>query len=88
MSEFDEFGFEAPRPTSDCEYGPRSLLPCAGPAQTQYSRSGLTSSVYCERHWGEHNDILDGIAERYPDSDVAPAWFDPTYAGESWNDDY
>ncbi|HUV09950.1 MAG TPA: hypothetical protein VMX12_03165 [Acidimicrobiia bacterium] len=21
-------------------------------------------------------------------SDVAPAWFDPTYAGERWDDDY
>lgn len=26
--------------------------------------------------------------ERYADSDVAPDWFDPTYAGERWSDDY
>jgi hypothetical protein len=26
--------------------------------------------------------------ERYADSDVAPAWFDPSIAGERWDDDY
>jgi len=26
--------------------------------------------------------------ERYADSDVAPSWFDPSYAGERWNEDY
>ncbi|ALF01567.1 hypothetical protein AVU96_gp068 [Mycobacterium phage Snenia] len=30
---------------------------------------------------------MDAIRERYPDTDIPPAWFDPTYAGERWNED-
>ena len=48
----------------------------------------MTSTFRCDSHESEHQDVLDGISRRYPDSDVAPSWFDPTYAGESWNDDY
>lgn len=61
---------------------------CGGEVQEYWSRSGVTKSARCEVHWAAHNAILDGIATRYPDSDVPPSWFDPTYAGEHWNDDY
>lgn len=63
-------------------------MTCAGEVNEYWSRSGCTKSARCEAHWMAHNEMLDGIAERYPDSDAAPAWFDPTYAGERWNDDY
>lgn len=62
--------------------------PCGGEVEQRWSRSGMTSTFRCERHEMDHQDILDGISRRYPDSDVAPAWFDPTYAGETWDDDY
>jgi hypothetical protein len=88
-SEYDENGFELPLPAEACS-GIRQYegTPCFGEVYTRYSRSGLTSTFRCEGHEMEHQDVLDGIARRYPDSDVAPAWFDPTYAGERWNDDY
>jgi hypothetical protein len=62
--------------------------PCEGEVSVYWSRSGLTSTERCEGHQRAHWDALDAIAQRYPDSDTPPAWFDPTYAGESWNDDY
>jgi hypothetical protein len=55
------------------------------------SGSGLRYAR-CEKHFDEYVERvqpkLDEIAERYPDTELAPSWFDPTYAGESWNDDY
>lgn len=40
----------------------------------------------CEKHWGERLDVQDGINERYPA--LQPAGFDPSYAGERWEEDY
>lgn len=89
MSNFDEHGFELPFPTSFCERGGQYPdVACKGDVYTHISRSGMTSSRMCDAHFEAHNDVLDGIAQRYPDSSVAPAWFDPTYAGESWDSDY
>lgn len=52
------------------------------------SSTGATSYVMCEAHRAERMERTMAIRQRYPDSDVAPSWFDPTYAGERWNDDY
>lgn len=38
----------------------------------------------CDFHWGERLRRREGSMEIYANSDVAPAWFDPTYAGEEW----
>lgn len=86
MSEYDDSGFEKPRPATDCRsFGNGD---CTGEVFTRYSRSGMTSTVRCDGHESAHQDMLDGISRRYPDSPVAPDWFDPTYAGERWDDDY
>lgn len=88
-SEYDEQGFELPLPAEACTSAERGdSTPCEGPVYTRYSRSGMTSTFRCEGHEMAHQMVLDGIAERYPDSDVDPSWFDPTYAGESWDSDY
>lgn len=87
-STFDADGFEIPAPAEACSSRSRETTPCSGDVLTRYSRSGMTSTLRCEGHEMAHQDVLDGISRRYPDSDVAPSWFDPTYAGESWNDDY
>lgn len=43
----------------------------------------------CDRHWSERLDIQAGINRRYaPSSDVPPRGFDPSYAGECWDEDY
>lgn len=42
----------------------------------------------CDRHWEKRLDFQEKHNRDYPDSPVAPSWFDPSYAGERWNDDY
>jgi hypothetical protein len=42
----------------------------------------------CEKHWDERLDEQERINERYPDSPCAPSWFDESYAGERWDDEY
>lgn len=42
----------------------------------------------CEGHFLTRLDRWENSIERYADSDVAPAWFDPTACGERWDDDY
>ena len=42
----------------------------------------------CDKHWGERVEIQEGINERYPDTPNPPSDFDPSYAGEHWDEDY
>lgn len=43
----------------------------------------------CDKHWERRLEKQDEINRRYaPNSDVPPADFDPTYAGERWGEDY
>lgn len=91
MSEFDYtdgewYDWDAPGPTSACHFYPSPE--CDGPVTTVTSRSGLTTSHKCEAHQQALAEALAGIDERYPDSPFAPSWFDPTYAGERWDEDY
>lgn len=41
----------------------------------------------CEKHWQQRLDTEEQIRQRYPDSPFPPADFDPSYAGESWDED-
>ena len=69
--------------TSDCMNFPSPN--CSGEAWERVSRSGCTRSVKCEGCQAALDEILDAIDVRYPDSSTPPSWFDPTYAGESWD---
>jgi hypothetical protein len=61
---------------------------CRGPLQYRMALSGTGKSfVRCDKHWGDRLAMQDKINNRYPDSEFAPSDFDPTYAGERWNDD-
>lgn len=42
----------------------------------------------CEGHFERRLERWENSIERYADSDCAPDWFDPDYAGERWDDDY
>ena len=42
----------------------------------------------CEHHWTQRLEQRENSIERYENSDVPPDWFDPSYAGERWSDDY
>jgi hypothetical protein len=62
---------------------------CAGEVEYRMPLSGTGRSfARCDLHWSERLDAQDRINRRYPDSPFAPAGFDPTYAGESWDGDY
>lgn len=41
----------------------------------------------CDYHWAIRLKKQEEIDERYPDTPIAPANFDPTYAGERWDED-
>lgn len=60
---------------------------CHGPVEYRLAPSG-SAIPRCERH---HNDRWDQYQqselERYADSDLPPAWFDPAAAGERWTED-
>lgn len=48
-----------------------------------------TTMIYeCEYHTRKSIEFRQGVRERYPDSPIPPSDFDPTYAGERWDDDY
>ena len=42
----------------------------------------------CTNHQDRRERARDNSIEKYANSDVAPAWFDPADAGERWDDDY
>jgi hypothetical protein len=70
--------------------------PCSGDVLSYLSKSGLTVTLRCELHQDEHRERMEELEGRlqrdYPGYDnphsSPPAWFDPTYAGERWDDDY
>lgn len=63
---------------------------CAGPVEYRMALSATGKSFpRCDRHWSLRLKEQDRINATYghPDSDVAPSWFDPTAAGERWDED-
>lgn len=59
---------------------------CKGPVDYWSSGSSMKSWPRCTFHGEKRIDQANDRSsmEYYADSDVAPSWFDPTYAGESW----
>lgn len=41
----------------------------------------------CIRHFDERLARYESSIERYAASDAVPSWFDPSYAGERWDDE-
>lgn len=61
---------------------------CEGQVEYRLALSATGRSFpRCERHWNERLDAQEEHARRYPDSDLPPADFDPSYAGERWNEE-
>ena len=74
-------------PLSDCiNSGPD----CEGDCEYRMPLSGSGKSFpRCDLHWSERLDTQERLRRDYGvDSDIPPSDFDPTYAGESWSDDY
>lgn len=70
---------------ADCIDGPDD---CRGNMEYRHALSGTGRSFpRCDHHWELRLDEQERIDRDYPDSDTPPAWFDPSYAGESWDDE-
>ena len=60
---------------------------CEGAVEYRYPLSGsMKSYPRCDHHWAERLKLQEQINRRYPASQ--PSDFDPSYAGERWDDDY
>lgn len=64
---------------------------CEGEVLRELSTTGATSSDRCRKHRADYltkmEKVTREVRSRYPDTDTPPAWFDPTYAGERWNEE-
>lgn len=64
----------------------RGTTPCHGTVEPRMSLCGSgTPFSRCDRHWDARLDREEEIRRRYPQHQ--PADFDPTYAGERWDED-
>ncbi len=62
---------------------------CEGETLFRESLSGTGTPIKrCDRHWELRLEQHARHLEVYPDSPLAPAWFDPADAGERWDSDY
>ncbi len=57
---------------------------CQGEVNWHTTGSRLKAFPRCDWHQERRLDNYENSMEKYADSDVPPAWFDPTYAGETW----
>ena len=61
---------------------------CSGSVEFRMALSGTGRSFpRCDHHWEERLEEQERINDRYPDSPVAPDWFDESYAGERWDEE-
>ncbi len=59
---------------------------CRGAVEPRPSLSGTGTPIErCDHHWSKRLDLQESLNRRYPRH--APADFDPSYAGERWEDD-
>lgn len=62
---------------------------CQGPVEGRPSAAGTGTLIYrCTAHARAAQKQAEAIRSRYPDSPNPPGWFDPTTAGESWDESY
>jgi hypothetical protein len=62
---------------------------CKGEVEYHSTDPGRAAAFpRCEHHWTQRLDRRENSMEMYADSDVPPSWFDPSIAGERWDEDY
>lgn len=75
---------DRPLPAEDCiNYSDD----CLGPVE-YHSIDSFKAFPRCRAHLAKRLTQRENSIELYANSDVAPSWFDPANAGESWGDDY
>lgn len=61
---------------------------CKGAVEWRPSLTGTGTNIpRCDRHWEERLNKDEEDRRNYPDSPIAPSWFDPMDAGERWDED-
>lgn len=60
---------------------------CSGPVEYHFTGSSTKAWPRCDFHQALREAAYENSMERYADSDVAPSWFDPSVAGERWDED-
>jgi hypothetical protein len=61
---------------------------CAGEVEWREPLSATGKPfARCAKHWEERLAEQERINRDYPDSPCPPDWFDPTLAGEVWDED-
>lgn len=82
--EYDKDGYEILTPEDCMDHRDGK---CKGKVEYRWPLSGTGKSfVRCDAHWSIRLDVQEGINRRYPT--MQPSDFDPSYAGESWDEDY
>lgn len=66
------------------EYG----ADCRGKVEFHTVGSSMKAWPRCEYHAERRLERYEHSIEKYADSVLAPDWFDPSIAGERWDDDY
>lgn len=68
----------------ECLEGPEG---CRGPVEYRLApdRDDCKAFPRCEAHWERRLKSAERTMELL--SDAPPRWFDPAYAGESWDED-
>ena len=61
---------------------------CSGPVEYHRLPNAERAFSRCDKHWEQRLQEDEQDRVNYPDSPMAPAWFDPMNAGERWDDDY
>lgn len=62
---------------------------CRGDVEFRMSLTGTGTAIpRCDHHWDLRLREEDELRAVYPDSPLAPDWFDPMAAGEHWDEDY
>ena len=62
---------------------------CEGATEYREALSGTgVQHPRCGYHWGVRLDLEQDLREQYPNSSTPPSWFDPSAAGECWDEDY
>jgi hypothetical protein len=61
---------------------------CSGAIEYHRLPNAERAFPRCEKHWQQRVQEDEKHRQNYPDSPMAPGWFDPMNAGERWDDDY
>lgn len=61
---------------------------CEGPVEFHWNGDpGFKSWPRCVKHQALRVERRENSMEKYANCSTAPEWFDPSYAGESWDED-